>query len=33
MGARYCDILGYLPQNFGYYPISPHMNFFCIWLH
>ena len=20
MGARYCDILGYLPQNFGYYP-------------
>ena len=20
MGAEYCDILGYLPQNFGYYP-------------
>ena len=20
MGAKYCDILGYLPQNFGYYP-------------
>lgn len=20
MGAGYCDILGYLPQNFGYYP-------------
>ena len=20
MGVKYCDILGYLPQNFGYYP-------------
>lgn len=20
MGAKYCDILGYLPQDFGYYP-------------
>ena len=20
IGAKYCDILGYLPQNFGYYP-------------
>lgn len=20
MGTKYCDILGYLPQNFGYYP-------------
>ena len=20
MGAKYCDILGYLPQNFSYYP-------------
>ena len=20
MGAKYCDVLGYLPQNFGYYP-------------
>ena len=31
MEVRYCDfILGYLPQNFGYYPIFRIMISFCI---
>lgn len=31
MGAKYCDILGYLPQNFGYYPDFSAHEFLCIW--
>ena len=27
MGVKYCDILGYLPQNFGYYPVFSARDF------